>query len=387
MFLKQSTTVTVILGPYVDDTDGKTAETGLSLSVYLSKNGGTAAARNSATAITHDRDGYYRVELNTTDTGTLGLLRVFASPTGALPVWRDFSIMPANVWDSFFGADLLQVDMTQIVGAAVSTSTAQLGVNAVQAGGTAWSSGAITSGAFATGAITAGVIAADAIGASELAADAATEIGTAVWATAARTLTAATNVTSTGAAMPITAGGLVSADVTAISTDTAAADNAEAFFDGTGYAGTGNTIPTVTTVGSVSGNVGGNVAGSVGSVSGAVGSVTGAVGSVTGAVGSVTGNVGGNVAGSVGSLAAQAKADVNAEVLDVISTDTFAEPGSVPAATSSLKDKIGFLFAALRNKHQTTATTDVIRNDADSGAIGTATLNEDGTTFSRGEYA
>ena len=84
--------------------------------------------------------------------------------------------------------------------------------------------------------ITASAIAADAIGASELAADAATEIGTAVWATAARTLTAATNVTSTGAAVPITAGGLVSADVTAISTDTTAANNAESFFDGTGYA-------------------------------------------------------------------------------------------------------------------------------------------------------
>jgi hypothetical protein len=62
-------------------------------------------------------------------------------------------------------------------------------------------------------------------------------------------------------------------------------------------------------VGSVTGNVGGNVVGSVasvvgavGSVTGAVGSVTGAVGSVTGAVGSVTGNLGGNVVGSVASV-------------------------------------------------------------------------------------
>ena len=42
--------------------------------------------------------------------------------------------------------------------------------------------------------------------------------------------------------------GQVTADVTAISGDSTAADNAEAFFDGTGYAGTGNTIPTVTAV-------------------------------------------------------------------------------------------------------------------------------------------
>ena len=39
----------------------------------------------------------------------------------------------------------------------------------------------------------------------------------------------------------------ISADVVSISGDTTAADNAEAFFDGTGYAGTGNVIPTVTT--------------------------------------------------------------------------------------------------------------------------------------------
>lgn len=57
-------------------------------------------------------------------------------------------------------------------------------------------------------------------------------------------------------------------------------------------------------VGSVTGNVGGNVTGSVGSV-------VGAVGSVTGAVGSVTGNVGGNVVGSVASVSGNVGGTVN----------------------------------------------------------------------------
>ena len=107
-------------------------------------------------------------------------------------------------------------------------------------------------------------------------------------------------------------------NVKLISGDSVAADNAESFFDGTGYAGTNNVIPLVTTttnltnapgagdftatmktsigtavaasaVASVTGNVGGNVTGSVGSVVGSVGSVTGAVGSVTAAV-TVTGD-------------------------------------------------------------------------------------------------
>jgi hypothetical protein len=44
----------------------------------------------------------------------------------------------------------------------------------------------------------------------------------------------------------LTAGGNIKADALAFSGDTVAADNAEAFFDGTGYAGTNNVIPTVT---------------------------------------------------------------------------------------------------------------------------------------------
>ncbi len=115
MYLKQSTTVYVHLGPFVDDTDGKTAETALSITAYLSKAGAAAAARNSATGISHDRDGYYRVELNTTDTNTLGPLRVFSSTSGALPVWSTFTVLPANVYDSLIaGSDALQVHANEI---------------------------------------------------------------------------------------------------------------------------------------------------------------------------------------------------------------------------------------------------------------------------------
>lgn len=59
-----------------------------------------------------------------------------------------------------------------------------------------------------------------------------------------------TGYAGTGNVIPtVTAvSGTVSANVTQISGDSAAADNAEAFFDGTGYAGTGNVIPTVTNV-------------------------------------------------------------------------------------------------------------------------------------------
>lgn len=116
------------------------------------------------------------------------------------------------------------------------------------------------------------------------------------------------------------------------------------------------------------------------------GNLSGSVGSVTGAVGSVTGNVGGNVVGSIGSLAAQAKADVNAEVLDVLNVDTFAEPGQeAPAATNTLVKKIGYLFKFLRNKVTQDATTLSVYADDAVTVDHKATVSDDGTTYTRGE--
>lgn len=133
-WLKQSTAATVVLGPFVDATDGVTAETALTISqadVRLSKNAGAFAQVGESTSASHMENGYYSKALNTTDTGTLGLLTIAVNESGALPVRSDWLILPANIYDSFFSTDLLQVDLTQISGAAVSTSTAQLGVNVV----------------------------------------------------------------------------------------------------------------------------------------------------------------------------------------------------------------------------------------------------------------
>lgn len=66
-------------------------------------------------------------------------------------------------------AGVPKVDLTHVSGSSVSTSSAQIGVNVVNAGGTAWGSGAITAASIATDAITNAKIAADAIGSSEIA--------------------------------------------------------------------------------------------------------------------------------------------------------------------------------------------------------------------------
>jgi hypothetical protein len=149
----------------------------------------------------------------------------------------------------------------------------------------------------------------------------------------------------------------------------------------------GTTIATSQVVASVTGAVG-SVTGAVGSVTGAVGSVTGAVASVTGAVGSVSGNVAGNVTGSVGSLAAQAKADVNAEVVDAINVDVYGEPGQgAPAVSLSLVAKVNYLYKAFRNKITQTATTLSIFADDASTVDHKSTVSDDGTTYTRGEIS
>lgn len=115
--LKQSTAVTLKIGPFLDDSDGKTAETGLTIAqadVRLSKNGGNIAQKNDATACTHDELGIYGCPMNTTDTGTLGRLQLWVHESGALPVFHEYMIVPANVWDSLFGSDKLQVDIAEI---------------------------------------------------------------------------------------------------------------------------------------------------------------------------------------------------------------------------------------------------------------------------------
>src|SRR5512132_4436123 len=123
-WIKQSTASTVKLGPFLDDTDGKTPETGLTISqadIRLSKNGGAFAQSNNTAGATHNENGYYDVPLNATDTNTLGTFRVAVSKSGALAVWQDFMVVPANVWDSMFGASALNVNVSTMSSGAVDS--------------------------------------------------------------------------------------------------------------------------------------------------------------------------------------------------------------------------------------------------------------------------
>lgn len=212
----------------------------------------------------------------------------------------------------------VNADLTHIATAAVSTTTAQLGVNVVNAAGTAWGSGAITAASVATGAITnakfaagaidAAAIANGAIDAATFAADVDAEILSYIVDDATRIDASALN-TASGTSIP------------AILADTGTDGVVVAAASKTGYS-----LTATTGLGNQTANITGNLSGSVGSV-------TGAVGSVTGAVGSVTGNVGGNVVGSVGSVSGDTKQ--TADVATLITTVGVAGAGLTALATQA----------------------------------------------------
>lgn len=77
---------------------------------------------------------------------------------------------------------------------------------------------------------------------------------------------------------------------------------------------------------------------------------------------------------------------INAQVVDGLSVDTYAEPGSVPAATASITDKLSWIYTISRNKATQTSTTKTIRNDGDAGDIATAAISDAAGTFTRDEY-
>ncbi len=106
-FLKQSTAVDVLIGPFLDEDDGKTAEAGLTIAqadVKLSKNGQTLAQKSDTTTCVVDgADGYYNCELDATDTNTVGQLTIIIHESGALPVRLDYHIVEEAVYDAMYG--------------------------------------------------------------------------------------------------------------------------------------------------------------------------------------------------------------------------------------------------------------------------------------------
>jgi len=426
MYLKQSTAYTFRLGPFVDSTDGNTQENALTIAytdVLLAKAGGALAAKSDTTALTGTgANAHYTCVLNATDTNTLGYFRVWCHVTGALAAYKDFIVLSANVYDSLVaGSDALQVDTIQIGGTTQTANDASGDVDTILSrvvGTIATGTHNPQSGdsfplvstevseiyaAVITNA--AGVdIAADIIAVKADTAAILLDTGTdgvvlpqaqadKVWGTAARILTANTNFNDPTAAVVADAvwdelvtghdgvgkaGAQLWTDIDAIAVDVAGLDGAA--MRGTDSAA----LASVCTEARLAELDAANLPATTDAILVDTGTTLDA--RIPAAL------VGGKMDASVGAVAAGVdlsatmKTSINAEVLDVLNVDTFAEPGQeAPAATNTIAKKIGYLFKFIRNKVTQDATTLKVYADDGTTVDQKSTVSDDATTYTREE--
>lgn len=107
LYLRQSTaSQEVLLGPFLDETDGISPLTGLTIAntdIKLWK-GGTSEANKNSGGATHIAAGRYYAVLDATDTDTVGGLEVNVHATGALPVKVRAHVLEEAVYDALYAA-------------------------------------------------------------------------------------------------------------------------------------------------------------------------------------------------------------------------------------------------------------------------------------------
>ena len=371
---KQSDTTYPLFFLMVDSTDHVTGKTGLTPTVTLSKNGGAFASASGS--VSEVGNGLYKVAGNATDSNTVGELWVHATATGADPTDTSYTIV---AYDPFDSVRLGLTALPNVVAAGNGGLPTVNASNEVKAIVYAYNTGMTPLQPTVSGR-TLDVTLTGAAG---------IDWGNVENPTTSNNLSG-TNI-ATNQAVLITSGtgtgqlnvtsGVVKADVSAYSSGmtplqpTVAGRTLDVTATGAAGLDWGNIENPTTTVGLSGTTVGATTA--AGDSSGVTTLLTRVPSALTITGGSV----------NVNSLGTTAKSEVNAEVLDVLTVDTFAEPGSVPSATATLKDKIGWMQALARNKITQTSTTQTLRNDGDSGNISQSTVGDDGTTFTRGKFA
>jgi hypothetical protein len=105
-YLRKATAATVVVGPFLDKADGVTLKTALTTGSTLNGrivSNGTGAAFTPGT-FAHDANAHYLCALAAGDVPAAGRLRLeFSDPATYLPVWEDFTVLEANVYDVLFG--------------------------------------------------------------------------------------------------------------------------------------------------------------------------------------------------------------------------------------------------------------------------------------------
>lgn len=90
----------------------------------------------------------------------------------------------------------------------------------------------------------------------------------------------------------------------------------------------------------------------------------------------------------LGSMSTGMKAEINAEIVDVLTVDTIPElTAGAPATTPTFRDAVMLLYMSLRNKNISNASTNLneIHNNADT-VITKSTISDDGSIFTKTKF-
>jgi hypothetical protein len=126
IYLRQSTaSQEVILGPFVDSTDGNTQKTALTIAntdIKIWVTGATTLANKNSGGATHISGGIYYAVLDATDTATIGPLVIFVHVATALAVRVACMVLDEAVYDAWFGTVALAT-ATNITAGTITTVT------------------------------------------------------------------------------------------------------------------------------------------------------------------------------------------------------------------------------------------------------------------------
>lgn len=310
----------------VDAADGLTPETGeAGGQPQLSKVGGAWA--NTTATLTAVGNGHYSVELTAAELDTLGYFAIRYKSAATAEFNMDGQVIAANLYDAAdFGLSTLTTLLSRLVGTiAAGTHVAQTGDSFARLGAPAGAS-----------------VSADVLVIDNLVDDLESRLGT------------PSNLGS---------GATVAANLADIEGQTNDIGVAGAGL--TAIPGLGGDTPGVTTL------------------------LTRVPGIVQPQTGDSFARLGAPVAASISAdIATRATpAQVNTEVLDVLNTDTFAEPGQeTPPATTTLVKKIGYLYKYLINRIVQTSTEADVYNNTDTVIDHKAVVSDSGLTFTRNKF-
>lgn len=216
--------------------------------------------------------------------------------------------------------------------------------------------GGIAAASFAAGAIDAAAIAANAIGASELAADAVTEIQSGL-ATASALTIAQTSIDDlpTNAELATALGTADDAVLAQVALVKAKTDNLP-----TDPADQSLIIDATNALATLIGDVPTNAELAVSQAAADDATLA-----------------------AIAALNNLSAAEVNAEVVDALSVDTYAEPTGVPSTTVSIAEKVGRLYQQQRGGIETDSTEKRFKNNAGT-VLWKKAISDDGTTYTEG---